>query len=356
MTELLLDQLAAGECPAWLHTIHLDTTVSSNQLEREQFRLRKLLPLFRQFRRSVLYAARGFHAYYPVSQNTIGLIRDAVILVPYKLTRRTIILHLHGGRLHEVLAGQPRVLRWIVRNILGGRRTRGIVLAESLRQCFSDLAGTQFVYVVPNGIALPPDLPAAQSVTYDHKLRVLFLSTVTWHKGCRELAAAVATLFDRGIPIELEIAGEPYTEEDRDWLNRSLSHPSVTWAGHLEGELKWEALARADVLALPSVVAEGQPLAILEGMASGCAILTTERGGMPQTVSRTEGVVLPAVHGSSLQQAIMMTLAGWAAEPETVRRLGAAARDRWSAEYTPARFFEHWLSAVTSALASEPPH
>ena len=60
-----------------------------------------------------------------------------------------------------------------------------------------------------------------------------------------------------------------------------------------------ERAGRADVMALPSTVPEGQPLAILEGMAAGCAILTTAQGSIVDTVGDAEGAVLGSLEGGT---------------------------------------------------------
>ncbi len=73
--------------------------------------------------------------------------------------------------------------------------------------------------------------------------------------------------------------------------------------GWVTGEAKREALARADVLVMPSH-REGLPNAALEAMASGLPVLATRVGGLPDLVE----------HGRT----------GWLVEPSDPRGLGRA--------------------------------
>ena len=52
----------------------------------------------------------------------------------------------------------------------------------------------------------------------------------------------------------------------------------------LEGETLARTLARHRVLAIPSICEEGFPLVALEGAACGCAVISTDGGGLPEAI------------------------------------------------------------------------
>ena len=173
-----------------------------------------------------------------------------------------------------------------------------------------------------------------------------FSSTPTPAKGYRELVRAVSGLAQEGVAVRLELCGEPMTDEDGQWIAGYASDPAVEFQGPIAGSRKWNALGRADVLALPSTVPEGQPLAILEGMAAGCAILTTAQGGIVDTVGDAEGAVLGSLKGEPLEAEIRRALLRWSENPAEVARAGREARIRFERFHSPDRFIRQWLHAT----------
>jgi glycosyltransferase involved in cell wall biosynthesis len=320
-------------------------SISSSLSDRERFSVRKVVRLAGQVVRSARLAASGFDAYYPISQNRMGLLRDLALLAPFRIARRRIVVHLHGGLLDRFLACEPAWLRRTIRWALSGPEAGGIVLTPSLRHCLEPLVPQERISVVPN-TALAPAWVARKD--REDNLRVLFMSTLIETKGYRELAAAVAALAARGAKVELDIAGEPYAPGDVEWMGGFGSHPAVRFRGRLDGDDKWEAFRRADVFALPTTYPpEGQPISIIEAMAAACAILATEREGIADMVGPDQGVLIPARVGPVLQSDLERVILELAANRDRTARLGQAARARYEAELSPELFIGFWLEALT---------
>lgn len=90
-----------------------------------------------------------------------------------------------------------------------------------------------------------------------------------------------------------------------------------------------EILRAVDVVALPSS-AEGFPLAVLEAMATGCAVIATPVGGVPEVVSDGDtGLLVPPGDVDALISALNQLVAS----PERRARLGAAGRQRIEERY-----------------------
>jgi glycosyltransferase involved in cell wall biosynthesis len=347
ITQLLLSELDRRGPGSGIRWQHVNTAVNRTQRGREQFSPMKVQLLARQLMSAAGLALRGYDAYYPISQNRIGLLRDIVLLSPFRLARRGIVLHLHGGALEQVLSKEPRWLRRTVQLVVGGPRVRGIVLTPSLRRCLEPLVPVDRIRVLPNAVAAPPGADGSRD---GHgELRVLFLSTLMTSKGYRPLVRAVTALARAGARVRLELAGEPLFEQDREWIAVHSRDPAIEYRGPLAGAAKWDALRRAHVLALPSLAPEGQPLAILEGMAAGCAILTTARGGIPETVDDSHGAVLDPLPEDALAPVLEQVLRRWSDDPVGVVRAGQAARARYEQAFAPDRFIEQWLARISDS-------
>lgn len=322
---------------------HLDTAVNRSLSDRERFQLRKMFRLVLQFVTASGLAIGGYDAYAPISQNTLGLIRDVILLAPFRLMRRRIIVHLHGGVLDQVLVGLPPAVRTAVEWVVSTDEARGVVVTQALQHCFEPLLPPDRIFVVPNS----PDAPERlREKPPSPPLRVLFLGNLFAAKGYRELAAAALSLAEAGEMIVLEIAGEPFLAEDAEWVREFGSRSGITMLGYVGGVDKWEALQRAHVLAQPSVAPEGQPLSILEGMAAGCAIVATAHEGIADTVGPEEAVLVPPAEGHALQASLERVLAELSRDPSRVARLGASGRRRYESHYSSAVFLERWIRAV----------
>jgi len=84
---------------------------------------------------------------------------------------------------------------------------------------------------------------------------------------------------------------------------------------------------------------EGTPLAVLEWMAAGKAIVATDLGGIPAIIEDgAEGLLVPPRDSAALSAAVARLLA----DPSERARLGAAARRRQQAEFR----LEHTLDVL----------
>ena len=90
----------------------------------------------------------------------------------------------------------------------------------------------------------------------------------------------------------------------RDRSKRLGLEDKVEFLGWVAGEEKSEAFLNADVLALPSY-SEGMPNAILEGMASGLAIIATPVGGIPALLpSKDQGLFVDVANAEDIASAM----------------------------------------------------
>lgn len=123
------------------------------------------------------------------------------------------------------------------------------------------------------------------------RLRVLLAARLLWEKGIGEFVEASRALRRDGRDIEFVLAGMPDPGNPRSvmradaegWVKEGL----VNWLGHVED---MPSLMRSvDVMALPSYYREGVPKSLVEGAATGLAIVTTDLPGCREVV-REHGI------------------------------------------------------------------
>jgi glycosyltransferase involved in cell wall biosynthesis len=180
---------------------------------------------------------------------------------------------------------------------------------------------------------------------------IVFVGLLAEAKGVRELLAAWTALREGGgAPVHLAIVGDGPL---RDEVARAaaLSHRDggarrglLFAPGALSLERVALHLGAADVFALPSH-REGTPNVVLEALASGCPVVATRVGGIPDVVAEgSTGLLVPAGSAPDLARALSAALARtWSAEA-----VAASAPASW--DESGARL--HALLAVASAATA----
>ena len=158
-------------------------------------------------------------------------------------------------------------------------------------------------------------------------------------KGVREYAAAAQALRARGSEAVVHLVGGPDANAD------SITEAEAQ-AWHDDGRLIWHgrlddvrpAIAAAHVVVLPSYYREGTPRTVLEGMAMGRAIITTDAPGCRETVIDGEtGILIPPRDAAALA----MAMEELASDPERTARFGAASH-----AYAARRYDVHMVNAA----------
>ena len=136
-------------------------------------------------------------------------------------------------------------------------------------------------------------------------VRFVFMGWIEPFKGVRHLVDAAAILRASNIGFELNICGggselAPLTQ----YCKELGLEDSISFQGWVTGNKKASILASADVLVLPSY-SEGMPNSVLEGMASGLAVIATSVGGIPSLIqSEKQGFLINAGSVDELAQAM----------------------------------------------------
>lgn len=152
------------------------------------------------------------------------------------------------------------------------------------------------------------EIGARRAPRRDSPTRLLFLGWLERDKGIFELLEACRQLAG-GRRFALDVAGEGNASaEARAFVARHGLHDRVYFHGWLRGPELHAALARADVLVLPSW-AEGLPNAMVEAMAAGLAVVVSAVGGIPELITdRRSGMLVEPHDAASLVRALGETL------------------------------------------------
>jgi glycosyltransferase involved in cell wall biosynthesis len=120
----------------------------------------------------------------------------------------------------------------------------------------------------------------------------------------------------------------------------------VGWCGAEEME---ERYAQARIVVVPSVWPEPFGLVGIEAMAAGRPVVGIDRGGIRDWLAHGETGLRVAPQPGALADAVRCLLE----ERETTARMGAAARERWRALYSPEAHHQVMQEAYEWTLGRE---
>jgi glycosyltransferase involved in cell wall biosynthesis len=114
----------------------------------------------------------------------------------------------------------------------------------------------------------------------ENQIALLFLARVEENKGIYETIDSFHRLQSRYNNVVLNIAGVGgELEKAKDYANNK-EIPNLRFTGWISGDRKANLLYESDIYILPTYHGEGMPNSILEAMACGLAVLTTDIGGI----------------------------------------------------------------------------
>ncbi len=178
------------------------------------------------------------------------------------------------------------------------------------------------VWFIPNGVG--PEFFHARSFSGGIATKLLFVGTWIDHKGIYYLAKAFEKVL-RVIPeARLTIAGCLELEEKvRRCFAPAAQAALEVWPFVARGEIS-SLYAKHEIFVLPSLM-EGMPLVLLEAMASGMAVVTTESSGMTDMVEDSHDGLFVIPGDTESLSAAMVRLCR---DPELRLRLGSAAQEK----------------------------
>lgn len=223
--------------------------------------------------------------YITPGQSYLGFMRFSSYMLSSIIKKKPYYIHIHGGFFRKMYDSQSNFKKSTIDFFL--KRVEGaIVLGDSLKPMFKDLIPEEKVFVCENGvqdefIASEEEIHGKlKRMKEDPQQRVLFLSNLMEEKGILDLLEA--SKYFSADKIEFNLAGviEPNIKTKiEEYLEK---YPTkLKYHGLVKGMKKKSLLLNNYIFVLPTYYPnEGQPISILEAYTNGCAVVTTDQGGI----------------------------------------------------------------------------
>jgi glycosyltransferase involved in cell wall biosynthesis len=202
------------------------------------------------------------------------------------------------------------------------------------------------VAYIPSGVE--PRFFVPREYRHSGEVRLLYAGTWLDQRGIFYLRDALRNVTQQLPRFTMTIAGGAAPPEEilrffgDDLAQRIIVRPVIPW------ESMPQLYAEHDIFVFPSLM-EGLPSVLLEAMATGMPVITTETCGMPDVVEdEVNGRLIPPGNAAAIEEAILY----FANSPELREKLGAAARETMK-RYTWERAARKLEALYRRVLAAE---
>jgi len=354
MMEQLIDGLKNKE---GFQFIHLNTQDSTKNKDFGKLTVKNSWSAVRFILRLLAYLVRERIdlIYIPISQNFWGFARDSIfILISGLLFKRRVVIHLHGGHFKKFF-DQSTSLGKLYKRFVFRYVDRGIVLGDCLRSVLGDVLPPDRIDVVYNGVDTEPFDDIRMDKGSRVGVKVLFAGVLTESKGFFDLIKAMPSVTAKHPDVQILIAGR---WEDGFLKNRVSAfvrenelEDKVRFVGVVTGEEKAKLFKDADLFAYPTYFhLEGQPVAILEAMASGLPVITTHRGSIKEMITdgRNGFIVSPSSPGEIAEKIGLLI-----ADRSLREKMGARNRSLAREKFSLSQYVEGVANSAEKAICQK---
>jgi len=251
---------------------------------KEGSKLKKLMVAFFAYVRFCL-CIDGYDVVHVNVASDNSFWRKAFFIKCAKRHKKKIVIHQHGGNIEEYYEKLDEKSRQKVRNIFGMADVF-IVLTEKLRDFFKTIIENDKIQMLSNGVSTRSSGGINNAKDYT---KILFLGRICKNKGIGELLDAIDDIHNDHPEVRLYLGGIYEESEYEAEVEKRSSY--VNALGWVKGKEKDEWLDKCGIMVLPSYF-EGFPLSIIEGMLHGCAVISTDVGGIPEAIKDGESGIL----------------------------------------------------------------
>jgi len=214
-----------------------------------------------------------------------SIYRKSTFVFVCRLLGCKVIFHLHGSEFAKTYEKRGGIYKRLVRYVLN-QSDNVFVLSDYWKTYVETISVNTEIHVI-NNFPAPVYETLYDTREYSKKstTELLFLGYIGQRKGIYDLVEAVALLKARGIEgFHINVGGNGEVDKLKALVAERDLTQYFNVIGWVSGDQKHQLLKQSDLLLLPSHN-EGLPIAILEAMSAGLAVLSTRVGGIPDAIS-----------------------------------------------------------------------
>lgn len=255
------------------------------------------------------YCSRTFFdTLYYHSSIKLALLKDLLIIKKIKNGKKTlrIVLHIHYAEYEKIMFSK-KMLNNLILNLINKYIDMVIFLSDKTRQEFIshgiNKEKTVCIYNFHQIRIDESDYIKKIKNAPNKRIVLTFMGSIDKRKGIIDCLRA---LNNCNFDFVFNICGELNDSEIETEFNKMVDNLNgkAKYHGYVSGKHKEDILLNTDVLLLPSY-GEGLPIVLLEALASGCSIITTNVGAITEILNDENGIIIIPGDIEGLKKAII---------------------------------------------------
>ncbi len=285
-----------------------------------------------------------------IPKNTAAFLR-ILLLIEYASSMNIMIYgELSGARFQFLEKG-------IISSMIGLHYLRNFhsirFLGKKIQEYY-DSIGIRNSIVIDNGVLAPPLPLNKPDLASARPLKLLYVGALNRSKGVAELVKAVEKLIESEHDVVCTLVGEWGDQSLKDDIDHKCAtnqklKEHLRFTGLITGHDKWNEYSDASILVHPTTW-DGQPLTILEAMAMGLCIISTNIGAIPDTVEEGyNGKVLETNDPNAVAEAV----AWYYNNPDELASVMLRNRGKYEERFSQDKYLiniQKWLEDSSNSL------
>ena len=328
--------------------LHLDTKANESLNTLGKWSVAKVFRNIRIYFRmiGILVSKAPSLVLIPISQSTTGYLKDFFFIALARICGRKVLVQLRGSNFRNWLGSCSSMMRSFVHWSL--RRTQGvIVLGTNLKPIFQGILEDKHIFVVPNG----GNYDLAFSVKRNDIPHILYLGNLQASKGIEDVILAINILMKKHSGLfRVDVVGNWRSEETRLSCMKIVEENKLPISFHppASGNDKMNFLRSADVFVFTPRLPEGHPWVIVEAMAAGLPIISTDRGAIVESVhDGVNGFIVQTEDPESIAKKLEKLLV----DKELRETMGKMSRKLYEENFTEDRMVQRLSETFETIIA-----
>lgn len=272
-------------------------------------------------------------------------LRKGLYLNAAKRRGKKVILHIHGARYMTYYEAASEAMQKKIVEILHAADLV-VALSDTWKQTFEEAFGLRNCVSVENGVDTEALAPASADNAQTCK-NFVCLGRLGQRKGTYDLVAAMEKAVKEVPDMKLYLAGDGEVEQVKALIAEKGLQQNIDVVGWIGFERKMELLKACATVVLPSYN-EGLPMAVLEGMACGKAIISTPVGAIGEVVKPENGILITPGDVDALTDALVR----FAKEPQLLRQMAVCNAQKIKDQYSTEAMHKK-LAALYERVGTE---
>jgi glycosyltransferase involved in cell wall biosynthesis len=327
--------------------VHINTNVHETLLTIGVINIKKIfknLNIYIELIKSILKHKPDI-ALIPISQSTLGFLKDAPFIIICRLLSVRTVVQVRGSNIKNWLMKSSFLTKIFFRMVI--KSCQGaIVLGECLRFIFQNYFDNSKIFVVPNGADYP--LPGNEFKKFNNK--ILYLANLQSSKGIEDFINALVILKqEHKTEFSADVVGMWRDEKTKSTCVKIVNDflLPVNFFPPAIKEEKYKFYSNADIFVFPPREPEGHPWVIVEAMAFGLPIISTNQGAIRESVIDGEnGFIVESNNPGQIADKINYLLLN----PEISKTMGKKGKEFYFEKFTEDKMVENLSLALETTI------